>query len=123
MDNLKNQGNFNFDLANPDIDYISPYDNDYPVILLTNGLKSQLTGAQTFVKEIYSIVEKHSPILAQVKQALKKGCRYVVDISDKTLSDIESGKIKLTNENGNIYAQIRNGNHYGKKITYKKRSV
>lgn len=120
MDNIQNHDSFNFDLANPDIDYISPYDNDYPIVLLTHGLKTQFTEAQMAIKEIYRIVEKQTPILAQAKQALKKGCRYVVDISDRTLGDIESGKIKLTNENGNIYAQVRNGNRYGKKLPIKR---
>ena len=50
-------------------------------------------------------------MVAQVREATKKGYKYVVDATESTLEAIDSGKIKLTTENsGKMYAQIREAN-------------
>lgn len=107
-------------LASPIVEDISPYDTDYPFVLITNSLKKRIAGAQATAEAIYRVVEKQAPLAAQVKQSFKKGCRYVVDVSEKTLDDIEHGKIKLTDEHGMLYAQIRNKTGYGKKLPIKR---
>ncbi len=110
----------NFDLSKPVTQENSPYDVSYPVVLLSNGIKKELETAQEFAKNIYRTVVKEMPVLTQAQQAMNKGCRYVVDASEKTIKAIESGALKLTQENGKTYAQLKNGNQYGKKIPIKR---
>ena len=53
---------------------------------------------------------------------MKKGYRLVVDATESTLKDIDSGKIRLTTEKGGkVFSQIREANgHYGSKLPIKK---
>ena len=109
-----------FDLAEPVVQEISPYDVSYPVVLLSNGIKNELERAQTVAQNIYRAVVREMPALTQVQQAMDKGCRYVVDATDSTLKAIESGALKLTQENGKTYAQLRVNGKYGSKLPIKK---
>ena len=68
-----------FDLTEPVVHEISPYDASYPVILLSNGIKKELEQAQIVAQNIYRAVVREMPVLTQVQQAMDKGCRYVVD--------------------------------------------
>lgn len=110
------------DLLSPILEETSPYSARYPVELLSNGLKLNLTQAGNIAEHIYKLVIKLSPIGAQVLEANKKGFRYVVDATESTLNAIESGKIKLTTDlSGKTYAQIREANgKFGPKISIKK---
>ena len=49
------------DLASSEIKNVSPYDNAYPIVLLSNGLKTRLAEAQAVAKDIYQAVIKQSP--------------------------------------------------------------
>jgi hypothetical protein len=109
-----------FDLAEPVVQEISPYDVSYPVVLLSNGIKNELERAQAVAQNIYRAVVREMPALTQVQQAMDKGCRYVVDATDSTLKAIESGALKLTQENGKTYAQLRVNGKYGSKLPIKK---
>ena len=110
------------DLASTVSDELSPYSATYPVELLSNGLKLKLAQAEHIAESVYRAVEKASPMVAQVREATRKGYKYVVDATESTLEAIDSGKIKLTTENsGKMYAQIREVNgHYGSKLPIKK---
>lgn len=110
------------DIAMPSIDEVSPYDPEFPIKLLSNSLKARMAQADSIVKAVYNAVIKESPIIAQTEQAFKKGCRYVVDMTESTLESIESGKIKLTTEkSGQMFAQIRKSNgQYGSKVPIKR---
>jgi uncharacterized protein Smg (DUF494 family) len=101
---------------------ISPYDNAYPVKLLSNSLKSRFAKAQAASVDIYKAVAKVSPIVAQAQQSLKKGYRFVLDTTENTLEAIDTGKIKLTTDKtGKMFAQIREANgQFGSKIPIKK---
>lgn len=99
---------------------VEPFDPAYPAVLLSNGLKNRVNEAKTAIGEIYRFVEKQLPIAPQIKQAMQNGCRYVVDMSDEMIKGIDNGIIKLTQENGNTYAQLRNGSYYGKKLPIKR---
>ena len=114
--------NCNMDLTSPVLKELSPYSAVYPVELLSNGLKLKLAQAGDIAEYVYKAVSKASPISAQVREATKKGYKYVVDATESTLEAIDSGKIKLTTENsGKMYAQIREANgHYGSKLPIKK---
>lgn len=109
-----------FDLTEPVVQEISPYDASYPVILLSNGIKKELERAQEVAQNIYCAVVREMPVLTQVQQAMDKGCRYVVDASESTLKAIENGKLKLTQENGKTYAQLIENGRYSKKLPIKK---
>ena len=115
-----NSENNRFDLMDPTEQEISPYDVSYPVVLLSNGIKKELEQAQTAVQNIFRAIVKEMPILTQVQQAMDKGCRYVVDASESTLKAIENGALKLTQENGKTYAQLRVNGKYGSKLPIKK---
>lgn len=110
------------DLDSTVSDELSPYSATYPVELLSNGLKLKLAQAEHIAESVYRTVGKASPMVAQVREATRKGYKYVVDATESTLEAIESGKIKLTTENsGKMYAQIREVNgHYGSKLPIKK---
>ena len=105
-----------------DMEEISPYDSSFPIKFLSGALERKSEQANKFAKVIYDSVIRESSVVAQVEQATKKGCRYVVDMTESTLEAIESGKIKLTTEkNGQIFAQIRQPNgHYGSKLPIKR---
>ena len=122
MDRVIRTENGYLDLLSPVSNEISPFDAAYPVELLSNGLKLKLAQAENVVINIFKEVAKASPMVAQVREATKKGYKYVVDATESTLEAIESGKIKLTTENsGKMYAQIREANgHYGSKLPIKK---
>ena len=109
-----------FDLAEPVGQEISPYDVSYPVVLLSNGIKNELERAQVVAQNIYRAVVRELPTLTQIQQAMDKGCRYVVDATDSTLKAIDSGALKLTQENGKTYAQLRVNGKYGSKLPIKK---
>lgn len=110
------------DLASSEVKNVSPYDNAYPIVLLSNGLKAKLNEAQIVAKDIYKSVIKQAPALAQIRQATQKGFRLVVDAEDDMLKAIESGAVKLSVEkSGKMMAQIRDANgHYGEKLSIKK---
>lgn len=122
MEEITKSNNVLIDLMSPVLDELSPYSAAYPVELLSNGLKLKLAQAGSIAERVYRSVSKASPIAAQVREATKKGYKYVVDATESTLDAIESGKIKLTTENsGKIFAQIREANgHYGSKLPIKK---
>lgn len=110
------------DLRGQTLDVLSPYDAAFPVRLLSNGLRLKLSQAETMVENLYKAVVNASPMLVQVREATKKGYRFVVDATESTLEAIESGKIRLSIENsGKTYAQIREANgQYGSKFSIKK---
>ena len=109
-----------FNLMISNAEEISPYDISYPVSLLSCGIKKELERAQMVAQSIYRTVVREMPTLTQVQQAMDKGCRYVVDTSESTLKAIESGALKLTQENGKTYAQLRANGNYGSKLPIKK---
>lgn len=99
---------------------ISPYDISYPAYFLSNGIRTEFEKAQIVAQNIYNTVIKEMPTLTQVQQAMKKGCRYVVDVTDSTIQAIESGALKLTQENGKTYAQLIKNGKYSNKLPIKK---
>ena len=112
----------NFNLMEQNTEKISPYDVAYPAVLLSNGIRTELEKAQIVAQNIYNAVVKEMPALTQVQQAMKKGCRYVVDATDSTIQAIESGSLKLTQENGKTYAQLIKNGKYSSKLPIKKKS-
>lgn len=105
------------DLLSPELNELSPYEAAYPLQLLLSGLKLKIAQAENVIENVYKALAEASPMVAQVYEATKKGYRYVVDATESTLEAIESGMIKLTTENGKMFAQIRESNgYYGSKL-------
>lgn len=104
------------------LESISPYDDSFPIKMLSSALDRKKEQANKIVKSVYESVIREASVVAQTEQAMKKGYRYVVDVTESTLEAIESGKIKLTTEkNGQTYAQIRQANgQYGSKLPIKR---
>lgn len=65
---------------------LSPYDPSYPIVLLSDGLKTGIREAENTVKDIYNAVVKRAPIGTQISQ-IKKGSRLIVDVSDATVKN------------------------------------
>lgn len=107
---------------NGEVVEISPYDSNYPVQLLANGLKKTISQAQTAIGTIYKEVAKVSPVIAEAQKAMKESSRYVVDMSDELMKAIDQGIIKLQqNKDGKLYAQLMQDNgKLGNKLGIKK---
>lgn len=98
---------------------VSPYDETYPVKLLSEAFDFRLSQANRVANSIYNDVSKHSlGDIPSINDADEK-MRLVVDISDDTLKEIEEGKIKLVEENGKLLAQLRENGRYGEKLPIK----
>ena len=69
MNEIRKTENAYMDLMSPVLDEISPYTAEYPVELLSNGLKLKLVQAGNIVEGVYRAVAKASPMLAQVQEA------------------------------------------------------
>lgn len=105
------------------IDEISPYDSQYPIRLLEEGIARQIRLAQDAAEKIYDVVSKTAPIASQLAQATQKTVRYVVDTSGGVLEGLESGSIKLiTQKDGRMTAQLwdTEGKRFGKKLEIKR---
>ena len=104
-----------------EIEELSPYEASYPAKLLLCRLKNEIDRAQSAAGTIYNVVVKEAPMLVQIRNATKKGVRYVVDATEETLDALDKGKIKLSFEKGKMVAQLREANgHYGEKLGIKK---
>lgn len=111
------------DLSEPIDTELSPYNADYPVRCLYNGLKMKLEESQRIAEGIYKAVIKEVPMASQIHQATKRGVRYVVDTSEEMLKKLESGEIKFeVTKTGKMTAQLKNGNKFGEKVPIKKES-
>lgn len=109
------------DLTTPQLNVLSPRDPLYAIEFFSNSIKCNLLQSETIAQSIYDFVLKESPIALQYAESTKKGCRYVVDATDKTIEAINKGKIKLVTEKGKLRAQIRQSDGlYGPKLDIKK---
>lgn len=110
------------DLYGPMETELSPYDANYPIQLLANGLKKKIDQAQEVAQLVYKTVAKETPIVSEVAKTAKKGSRYIVDMSEDMIKAIDQGKIKLSqNKDGKMYAQLLQDNgKFGTKLGIKK---
>jgi len=108
-----------------DVDEMSPYDNNYPIELLKRGIKNKIDQAQDIAHSIYKEIVKDSSLIAESHKAMKKGTKYIVDLSDDMVKAIDEGKIKLSQtKDGKLCAQIlREDGKFGTKLGIKKETV
>lgn len=113
------------DLNGEVIEEISPYNPNYPVQLLANGLKRTMNQAQTAANVIYKAVAKEAPVLAEVQKTMKKGSRYIVDMSEDLMHAIDKGAIKLQQtKDGKLCAQLmQSDGKFGSKLGIKKETI
>ena len=98
---------------------ISPYDESFPIKLLSDAFNMQLDKAEKTSVKIYEDVVKNTmPLDVQPVQGEEK-TRLVVDATEETLKSIHDGKIKLVEEHGQLYAQRRENGKYGAKLPIK----
>lgn len=104
------------------IEELSPYDNSYPIKLLSNNITQKVKQAEAFAKDIFDTIIDASSIAVQIYDSMKTDFRFVVDMTEETKKAIANGDIKLSVENGKkLYAQIRQANgRYGEKLPIKR---
>ena len=99
---------------------ISPHDNNFPVLFLKRELERYMRKTEKLIANAYNEIIRVSPAASQIRQALDKGSRLVVDADRKTLDDIKKGIIKLSFEKGRTVGQIRKENgEFGSKLGVK----
>lgn len=114
------------DLSSPIVEnMVSPYDPAYPMLLLSNGIKTSFEDAQNAAQDIYHAAIKNAPTGVQLMQT-KQTARYIVDMSEETMRDIDLGKIRLSmsKDGTKTYAQMLDGNgHFSTKFPIKKEDL
>lgn len=98
---------------------ISPYDEAFPVMLLSDAFNDQLDKAEKVAVQICGDVVKQSPEYFNMGALEEDKIRIVVDATDDTLKDIHEGRIKLVEENGKLFAQLRENGRYSSKLPVK----
>lgn len=102
------------------IQNISPYDESFPIMLLSDAFDMQIKMAETTSRKIYEEIVKEVPEFFQ--QDILPGeerSRMVLDISDDMIENIHNGKIKLVEEHGQMFAQLRENGKYSSKLPVK----
>lgn len=98
---------------------ISPYDEAFPVMLLSDAFDSQLDKAEKIAVKICDDIIKQSVKYFDTGIIEEDKIRIVVDASEDTLKDIHEGRIKLVEENGKLFAQLRENGRYSNKLPVK----
>lgn len=95
---------------------ISPYDEAFPISLLSEAFNFQLNKAEKAAVTICNDILKQSPDYFDTGAFEEDKVRIVVDATDDTLMDIHEGRIKLVEENGKLFAQLRENGRYSSKL-------
>ena len=98
---------------------ISPYDESFPIKLLSDAFEMQLDKAEKTSIKIYEGVLKNNFSFDPLPVQGEEKIRLVVDETQETLRDIHDGKIKLVQERGKLYAQLREKGKYSSKLPIK----
>lgn len=98
---------------------VSPYDEFFPIKLLSDAFNMQLDKAEKTSARIYEHVVKNSWDYYVLPVQGEEKSRLVVDTTEETLKGIHDGKIKLVEEHGKLYAQLRENGKYSSKLPIK----
>lgn len=98
---------------------VSPYDISFPMMLLSEAFNFQLDKAEKVAVKICDEIAKQVPEYFDVGEFEEDKIRIVVDVSEDTLKDIHEGRIKLVEENGRMFAQLRENGRYASKLPVK----
>lgn len=99
----------------------SPYDDAFPIVLLSNAFELQIKKADELLEDVYESVKQSSLDLSWADNIQdEEKMRLIVDTSDEVLKSIQDGNLKLVEENGSLFAQFRDNGRYGKKLPIKK---
>lgn len=101
---------------------LSPYDNEYPMNFLMSRLRSGIESAQISIANVVNAVLESAPSMIHPASDNRSSIRYIVNMDEKTIRDIENGLVKLDcRDDGKIFAQIRESNgHFGHKFDIQK---
>lgn len=97
---------------------ISPYDESFPVMLLSDAFNIQLDKAEKATVKIVEDVVRQTPAYFDTGVIEEDKIRIVVDATEE-IKDIHEGRIKLVEENGAFFAQLRENGKYSKKLPVK----
>ena len=98
---------------------ISPYDDSLPVKLLEEAFAERYCESKKVTKKIWdTVLNKFFPG-TPVAEPGRDNVRLVVDAGDEFLNNYKSGAVKLVQEKGRIFAQIKSNGKYGKKLPLK----
>lgn len=98
---------------------ISPYDDSLPVKLLEEAFAERYCESKKVTKKIWDTVLNKSFPGTPVAEPGRDNVRLVVDAGDEFLNNYKSGAVKLVQEKGRIFAQIKSNGKYGKKLPLK----
>lgn len=97
----------------------SPYDESLPIKLLEEAFTDKYSQAQEITEKIWAdIFSKPFPGTLSTVPG-KENIRLVVDAGDEFLDNYKSGIVKLVQERGHVFAQIKSNGKYGKKLPLK----
>lgn len=98
---------------------MSPYDDSLPVKLLEEAFAERYHESQKVTEKIWDDVLKDAAPGTLAPKQGSDNIRLVVDAGDNFLDDYKAGAVKLVQEKGHIFAQIRSNGRYGKKLPLK----
>lgn len=98
---------------------LSPYDQSLPAKLLQEAFNFRIDEAKRTTENIYRQIVNDSGSSLVIPKEGEEKLRLVVDASDEMIQDYKDGVIKLANENGRMYAQLKDNGRYGSKIPVK----
>ena len=81
---------------------ISPYDESFPINLLSDAFDMQLEKAEKTSIKIYEDVLKNNLSFDPLPVQREEKSRLIVDATGETLQSIHDGKIKLVEEHGKL---------------------
>lgn len=105
----------------PNFEPMDLYDPAYPIHIFMSELKGKYEQSFPIVDQLVHDVIREAGLISEIENSLQKKINYVLDISEGTLQAIESGELKLNEENGKLFAQFRKLNgQYGDKISIRR---
>lgn len=98
--------------------------NQYAINDLKKTIQTKQTEADSILNKISEII-KAVAIAEETPQTEKEDMRFVVNMTEDIKTAIKTGKLKLdyNKKTGELYAQLRENNRFGKKLSIKEEVV
>lgn len=107
---------------------LTPYDAELPTKLLSSAFEFQIEESNQVINSLIDNITSTASDIGDIGNILSTSDgtrtedRLVVDVDSETMKKFRDGSIKLVQEHGNFYAQIREKGRYGKKLPIKPES-
>lgn len=105
-------------LTNKSFD-LSPYDDSLPIKLLEEAFTERYFESQKVAEKIWDDVFSVPFPGVPATELGKENIRLVVDAGEKFIDNYRDGAVKLVQEKGHIFAQVKSNGRYGKKLPLK----